>query len=133
MIQSKVNHMKIPAQYLPVMPYLILKDAKLFSDFAKKVFGATEQLIVPAEDSGIMHGELKIHDAVIMFAQAGDSWTEKTAGMYLYVEDTESVYKAAIAAGAKSLMEPQRKDYGFTAGFNDPFGNQWWVVQAEEA
>ncbi len=123
--------MKIPAQYLPVMPYLILKNPKAFSDFAKTVFGAKEQLVVPAEDNSIMHGELKIHDAVIMFAQASDSWSEKSAGMYIYVEDIDSVYKAAMENGAKSLMEPQKKDYGYTAGFNDPFGNQWWIVAAE--
>ncbi|WP_224998619.1 glyoxalase/bleomycin resistance/extradiol dioxygenase family protein [Cesiribacter sp. SM1] len=123
--------MKIPAQYLPLMPYLILKNAKAFSDFAKTVFGAKEQLTVPAADGSIMHAELKIHDAVIMLAQAGDNWSEKTAGMYIYVEDVDSVYHAAINGGAQSLMEPQKKDYGYTAGFNDPFGNQWWIVAAE--
>ena len=52
-------------------------------DFAKEVFDVTEQLIVPADNDKIMHGELKIHDAVIMFAGASDSGKEKTAAMYM--------------------------------------------------
>jgi PhnB protein len=122
--------MKIPDHYLPVMPYLILKDAQGFLDFAKAVFGAEEQLIVPGEaDRGIMHGELRVGDAVIMFAGATAEWGEKTAGMYIYVKDVDKVYAAALAQGARSLMHPEKKDYGYTAGFEDPFGNQWWIVQ----
>jgi len=123
--------MKIPSQYLPVMPYLILRDAPGFLRFAREVFGATEQLIVPDEDRGIMHGELKIGDAVIMFAGATDQWTEKSAGMYLYITGVDKVFQAALDRGAQSLMPPERKDYGYTAGFNDPYGNQWWIVEAE--
>ena len=124
--------MKIPPQYLPVMPYLILKNAKEFASFARSVFGATEQLLVPSENDTVMHGELKIHDAVIMFGEASESWNEKTAGMYIYVEDVDGVYQTAISRGAKSIMPPQQRDYGYTAGFNDPFGNQWWIVAPEK-
>jgi len=122
--------MNIPTQYLPVMPYLILRDAQGFLDFSKAVFGAQEQLIVPAEGGrGIMHGELRIHDAVIMFAGATDDWKEKSAGMYIYVPEVDSVYQAALARGARSLMAPEKKEYGYTAGFEDPYGNQWWIVE----
>jgi uncharacterized glyoxalase superfamily protein PhnB len=124
--------MKIPEQYLPVMPYLILEDARAFAEFAKSVFGAKEQLIVPAADNKIMHGELKIHDAVIMFANSGANWSEMKAAMYLHVLDVKTVYEKAMQLGAKSLGEPGQKEYGYTAGFEDPFGNQWFVVEAEK-
>lgn len=125
--------MKIPSEYLPVMPYLILKDSKGFLKFAKEIFHATEQMIVPAEDGmSIVHGEIKIFDAVIMFAQASDSWAEKSSGMYIYLEDVNHVYSNAISKGSKSLMLPEKKDYGYTAGFEDPFGNQWWIVEGEK-
>ncbi len=55
------------------MPYLVLNDGKGFAEFAKSVFGATEQLIAPTDDNKIGHGELKIYDAVIMFANSGDN------------------------------------------------------------
>ena len=125
--------MKIPAQYLPVMPYLILNHAQAFADFTKAVFGATEQTLVPADNGTIMHGELKIHEAVIMFGDASAAWPEKTAAMYIYVEDVDRVYQAALNHGAKNLHAPEQKGYGYTAGFADPHGNHWFVVQAELA
>jgi len=121
--------MKVPSNYLPVMPYLILNDSKGFLAFAKEVFNAQEQLIVPGENGQIMHGEIKIHDAVIMFAQASDHFASKSAGMFIYVENVNHVYEAALKHQAISLMPAEEKDYGFTAGFEDVFGNQWWIVQ----
>ena len=121
--------MNIPQNYLPVMPYLILKEAKAFMDFAKLVFNAKEQMIVPGENETIMHGELKIHDAVIMFAQAGETWTEKTAGMYIYVTNVNKVYQKALEKGSTALMAPEKKEYGYSGGFEDPFGNHWWIVE----
>ena len=113
------------------MPYLILDDAPGFLEYAKKVFGATEMLIVPGNDGrGIMHGEIKIHDAVIMFANSNENWKEKSGGMFIFVEDVNHVYNAAIEQGGTSLQKPNQQDYGYTAGFEDPYGNQWWINQA---
>jgi PhnB protein len=124
--------MKIPGQYLPLMPYLIVRDAQAFLEFSKKVFGATEQMIVPGEDGRkIMHGEIRIHDAVIMFSGANNTWPEKTAGMFVYVDDVDKVYADALEHGGKSLMAQTTQEYGYTAGFEDPFGNHWWIVQGE--
>lgn len=121
--------MNIPPQYLPVMPYIILDDANGFKDFMSKVFDATEQLIVPADDGKITHGELRAGDAVIMFASSHAEWKEKTCGMFIYVKSVDEVYGKALQAGATSLMNPVQQEYGYTAGFNDPFDNQWWIVQ----
>jgi len=121
--------MKIPAQYLPVMPYLIIKDAKAFKIFMTDVFGATEQLLVPRDEHLIMHGELRIGDAVIMFADATEVYKERPAGMFIYVESVNDVYNKAISKGAKSQMVPQKMEYGYTAGFEDEWGNQWWPVE----
>ncbi|MGQ3089063.1 VOC family protein, partial [Flavobacterium sp.] len=108
--------MKIPSNYLPVMPYLILDKAIEFLEYAKKVFNATEQMIVPGDGGrGIMHGEIKIHEAVIMFAGSTGNWQQKTAGMFLFVEDLERVYNAAIEQGGTSLQKPEKKDYGYSA------------------
>lgn len=123
--------MKIPPQYLPVVPYLILDDSKKFLDFAKYVFAATEQHIARHDNGDIMHGEIRIFDAVIMFSQASENWGTKPAGMFLYVENVDQTYEAGLRYDAVSLMPPEQKDYGYTAGFEDPFGNQWWLVQGE--
>ncbi len=126
--------MKIPENYLPVMPYIIVEKANDFLDFTKKVFGAKEQMIVPDENDparGIMHGEVRIHDAVIMFANSTDIWHQKTAGMFIYVGNVDTVYMTALESGSKSLQQPEKKEYGYSAGFEDPFGNQWWIAQGE--
>lgn len=121
--------MNIPPHYLPVMPYLILHDAKAFLDFSKSVFGATELMIVRDETDEIRHGEINIGKAVIMFGQSSDDWAAKPASMFLYVGNVDQVYDAAMRHNAISLMPPEDKDYGYTAGFEDPFGNHWWIVQ----
>lgn len=124
--------MKIPSQYLPVMPYLIIKGSKDFPGFAREVFDADEQLIVPGEDNQIQHGELRIGEAVIMFAEASDQWKEKTAAMYMYVESVDDTYRRSLASGAKSLQSPIQQEYGYSAGFEDPFGNHWFIVQGDK-
>jgi len=124
--------MNIPSTYLPVMPYLILDDAAAFLEYAKRVFNATEQMIVPDEERRtIRHGEIRIHDAVIMFANSMEQWKQKTAGMFIYVDNLDRVYTTAIEQGGLSLDKPQKKEYGYSAGFEDPFGNQWWITQPE--
>lgn len=117
------------------MPYLILNDARRFLEFAKTVFDASEQMIVPGADGdgrAIMHGEIRIGDAVIMFADATDKWSEKSSGMFLYVKDVDNVWKKAKETGVTELMPPAMQEYGYSAGFSDPFGNQWWITKAED-
>ena len=123
--------MKIPAQYLPVVPYLILNDSQGFLDFAKQVFSAAEQSINTYDNGNIQHGEIRIYDAVIMFAQATETFSSKPAGMFLYVLDVDKTYDLGLRNNAISLMPPSKQDYGYTGGFEDPFGNQWWLVQGD--
>ncbi|MFP9113243.1 VOC family protein [Flavobacterium sp. RHBU_3] len=122
--------MTIPQQYLPVMPYIIVDDAVAFLDFCKNVFSALEQLIVPGEsERAIMHGEIRIGDAVIMFAGGSEQWGTKTSGMFIFVNDADAIYNAALQHGATSLMKPTQQNYGYSGGFEDLFGNQWWICQ----
>jgi len=121
--------MQIPAQYNRLMPYMIVPKAYEFIAFMKGVFGAEEQIIVPRSEGVIMHGELRIGDAVIMFADVTEQFDARPAGIFIYVDDVDETYKKALAAGAVSHMEPTKMDYGYTCGFKDVFGNDWWPVQ----
>lgn len=124
--------MKIPKEYNALMPYLVLEDVRGFLEFAKSVFKAEEQMIVPDEDPRkIRHGEIRIGEAVVMFAGATDTWKPQTAGLFLYVPDVDSVHADALKAGSKELMPPGKQDYGYTSGFEDPFGNSWWIALGE--
>ena len=124
--------MKIPEQHQAVMPYLILKNAAAFLEFAKTVFGAEEKFKSLREDqSMIMHAEINISGSVIMFAEATDQFSSFPAGLFIYVEDADRTYQAAIEAGATSIMEPADMDYGRSSGVTDAFGNQWWITRAK--
>ena len=84
--------MKIPNEYLPVMPYVITEDASGFLEFAKQVFGATPQMIVPGDGGrSIRHGEIRIFDAVIMFADTPENFAPCACGMFIYVEGVDSI------------------------------------------
>ncbi|RZJ74797.1 MAG: VOC family protein, partial [Flavobacterium sp.] len=93
--------MELPDYYLPIMPYIIVDDSTAFLAYMKRVFSATELMIVPddKDPSKIMHGELKIQDAVIMFANSTEIWKEKTSGMFLIVEDVDRIYNAGVEQG----------------------------------
>jgi PhnB protein len=121
--------MQIPSHYNRLMPYLIVPNAYQFIEFMKNVFGATEQAILPRSEKAIMHGELRIGDAVIMFADTTNQIEARPAGIFIYVENTDETYQKALAAGATSIREPVQQPYGYTCGFRDPFGNDWWPVE----
>ena len=121
--------MKIPAHYTRLMPYLIIPSAYKFMEFMKNVFDATEQAIIPRSEGVIMHGELRIGEAVIMFADTTDQAAAKPAGIFIYMNGVDEIYTKALATGATSLMAPTQQEYGYTCGFHDPFGNDWWPVE----
>ncbi|MEO6719356.1 MAG: VOC family protein [Ferruginibacter sp.] len=121
--------MTIPDQYNRLMPYLVIPNAYKFIDFMKVVFGAAEQMVAPRSEGVIMHGELRIGDSVIMFADVTEDISARPAGIFIYVDDLDEVYKKALAAGATSTMEPTQQSYGYTCGLKDPFGNDWWPVE----
>jgi PhnB protein len=124
--------MQIPSQYNRLMPYLIVPDAAAFIIFMKEVFDAEEQILVPRSEGIIMHGELRIGDSVIMFADVTPEFTARPAGMFIYVDDVKATYNKALAAGAISVMEPAEQSYGLTCGFKDRFGNDWWPTEGEK-
>ncbi len=129
-LNDKNKQMKIPQQYTQLMPYLIIKGTDRFKKFMEKVFDAKEQMIVPGEDGTVMHGELRVGNAVIMYAEAGGQFAVMNAGMFIYVDNADATYKKALAAGAVTVegQEPSDKDYGRTCGVKDPFGNTWWIT-----
>ncbi|MEP7317648.1 MAG: VOC family protein [Panacibacter sp.] len=123
--------MVAPDYYLPVMPYLIINKAYDFIDFVQRVFDAKTQLIVPREEGVIMHGEITIGKAAIMICDANETYKPRPAGMFLLIQNVDELYHKGLANGAVSLQEPDAREYGRSAGFEDVFGNQWWLTQPE--
>ncbi|HRP57310.1 VOC family protein [Agriterribacter sp.] len=121
--------MNIPNGHQQLMPYLILEHPRDFIRFASTVFDAvltSEHL----RDDGvtIMHAEAKIGECTVMFAQATEQWPSQTANLFIYANDTDKSYAAALENGGISVMEPSDQSYGRACGVKDPSGNTWWIT-----
>ena len=123
-----MKNVNIPEGYPQLMPYLIVNNAAKFIDFTREVFGAAEKFKTMRDEQTIMHAEISIGDSVIMLADATAQYTPQNAGMFLYVDDCDSVFKKATDNGATEVMPPADQNYGRSAGITDPFGNTWWIT-----
>ena len=123
----------IPDNYPRVSPYLIVSDVGKTIDFLKKVFNAKEIERMTLKDGTVNHAEVKIGDSVIMMGKGGPQYPPMPAMLYIYVEDTDAAYNAAINAGAESVMKPVNQFYGDrNAGVKDSDGIQWWIASHVE-
>ncbi len=119
----------IPDGYHSVTPYVVVQAAAKLIDFMKQAFDAQEIERMQQPDGVIMHAEVKIGDSIIMLSDARGDFKPMPCAMYLYVNDTDAIYKRALLAGATSIMEPANKFYGDrNAGVIDPSDNMWWIA-----
>ena len=124
----------VPEHYSPVMPYIVLPDdAEGFIGFIEDVFGAKKKLRADTDDGALMHAEYSINGGTIMFGQSGGEWKPFPCGMFVVVDDVDSIYANAIDKGAAGNQEPGNRGYGRAAGFIDKWGNQWWLNSPSEA
>ena len=62
-----------------------MPGAYKFIEFIKGVFGATVKHVTPRSKVVIMHGELRIGDSVIMFADTTEQFAPRPLGIFIYV------------------------------------------------
>jgi PhnB protein len=128
-----------PEGFHTATPYLIIKNASEAIEFYKKAFGATEMERIADPDGRIRHAEIKIGDSPFMISDEGapeyPEWLSPTSRggtpvhIYLYVEDADAMFNAAIAAGAKQLLPVQDQFYGDrSGGVTDPYGHIWYIA-----
>ena len=119
----------IPDGYHTITPYLTVDDLPRLVDFVQAAFGATMKEAVPDAEGKLRHAEVVIGDSVVMMGQAREGSAARPGALYLYVENTDAAYAAALRAGATSIMEPADQFYGDrNAGVQDPVGNYWWIA-----
>jgi len=123
--------------YNPLHPYLIIKNCAEAIDFYMKAFGASERERMTQPDGRIGHAEIQIGDSVVMVADehpeigafSPEHYGGSPVSLHVYVEDCDAAYRRAIAAGAKTVRDPQDQPYGDRyAGVLDPFGYKWWMA-----
>jgi len=118
----------IPEGYHTITPFLVVKDARRLIEFMKNAFDA-EVNHISENDGVVMHGEVKIGNSMLMLAEENVNAPASSTGLYLYVTDTDAMYKKAIVAGGVSIMEPADQFYGDrNAGVKDFAGNNWWIA-----
>ena len=131
----------IPVGYHNITPYLMVRNAAAAIDFYKKAFNAVELMRFPGPGGKIMHAEVKIGDSPVMLAdempEEGHVGPQTLGGvgvsMMLYVEDVDTRFAQAIAAGATIKRPVQDQFYGDRNGtLVDPFGHVWSIGTHKE-
>jgi PhnB protein len=133
----------IPEGFHTVTPVLTFENAAPAIDWYKKALGAEEASRAVGPDGKIMHAELRIgnskimlHDAM-MGAKGPKGFGGSPVSLWIYVDDSDSLYNRAIGAGAKAADGPmgklQDQFWGDRAGtVNDPHGYSWTIATRKE-
>lgn len=131
----------IPKGYHSLTPFLVVNDATRAIDFYERAFGAKEKSRFDGPDKKVVHAELKIGDSLIMLSDElpdGGTRSPRTlhgssAGMFLYVDNVDNVFRQAVSAGAKADAEPSDMFWGDRLGrLTDPFGHHWSLATHKE-
>ncbi len=131
----------VPDGFHTVTPYLIVRDAASALEFYKKAFGAVETLRHLGPTGKVMHAQIRVGSSPLMlseeFPDVGTRGPQSLGGtavfLYLYVEDADSWYQRAVAAGAQVVRPLNDEFYGDRAGtVGDPFGHVWTIASRKE-
>ena len=125
----------IPKGYHTITPYFSVRDAHGLIDFLKRAFDAVAE-VHTMPDGTILNAQVQVGTSMVLIGQAPkDRPADQLmpAMLYMYVEDVDTVYRKAIAAGGESIIEPRDQFYGDRVGaVRDPAGNQWWIATHKE-
>jgi len=114
-----------------IAPWLSVSRATEAVDYYKAAFSAAERYRL-ADDAGqVIVAQLSIGDAEFWLQEDADSSPEhqdrRSVRMILTVNDPDSVFKQAIAAGASEVAAVS-EDNGWRIGrIADPFGHHWEI------
>jgi PhnB protein len=133
----------VPEGFHTVTPHLIMGNAAAAIDWYKKALGAEEKARAVGPDGKIMHAELRIGNSIVMLndAMMGGKSARTLGGspasLWVYVDDADSLFNRAVAAGAKVPDGPmgQIADqfWGDRCGtFTDPEGFSWTIATRKE-
>lgn len=108
--------------YRTVTARIFVDDVDAQVGFLRRVFGAAGDVV-----SGRL-AEMRIGDSQVMVSSA-EHRGPFPAFLYVYVEDADTTYRRAVAAGALSLEAPLDTPYGDRrAMVQDPFGNVFQIA-----
>jgi uncharacterized glyoxalase superfamily protein PhnB len=85
------------------------------------------------DDQAVIHAELRLGDAAVMVAPADEAYEipkligrSTGHGLYLQVDDVPALHAAALEAGGRDVVAPERTEWGTErARVLDPEGYEW--------
>ena len=114
--------MPLPDGWHTLTPRIVVEDPEALVDFLRRAFGAAAA-VEPDRPAVV-----RIGDSVLLVSGVGPR-PATPAFLYLYVDDADSVYRRAVAAGARSLEPPGDMPYGDRrAMVEDRWGNVWQIA-----
>jgi uncharacterized glyoxalase superfamily protein PhnB len=112
-----------PDGWHTVTPRIVVSDPESLIGFIKAVF------LARGEFRPGLPAEIRIGDSVVMISGGEGLRDPMPAFLYVYVENTDTTYRRALAANAISLEEPADMLYGDRrAMVRDPWGNRWQIA-----
>jgi len=137
-----------PAGWPRLSCSIFYDDPRAAIDWLCRAFGFEVRLKVEGDDGTIHHSELCFGEGLVMVsgAQGTEAWQQiyrspkaigggVTQALALFVDDVDTHYAHAIAAGAKVHRELSTSDYGDdywvdrSYGALDLEGHLWWFMQ----
>ena len=123
-----------------IVPHIYVEGASAAIEFYRRAFGASELFRIARADGSILHAELSICGSVIMIGDPeGNLYGEPrrlgrcTAGLHVFSEDNEALWRRAVGAGAEAVQAPTDMFYGASsASVRDPFGHVWVLLTWKE-
>jgi PhnB protein len=133
----------VPEGFHTVTPMLTLDDTTKAISWYTKALGAQEVSRAVDADGHILHAQIRIGDAQIMLhdammgAKAPQAMGGSPISMWIYVEDCDTLFNRAVAAGGKVAEGPmgQMSDqfWGDRCGtLTDPEGYTWTIATHKE-
>jgi len=134
----------VPAGYHTITPYIVVQGGAAAIEFYKKAFGAEEIYRMDMPDGRLGHAELQIGDSRLMLSDEMPEMPDAVArtpktlggttfGFNVYLEDVDSRFERAVAAGAKVRRPLTNQFYGDRSGtVEDPFGHLWTLASRVE-
>ncbi len=129
----------VPDGFHTVTPVLTLDDAKQAIDWYRKALGAELVSNHLGPDGKMMHAELSIGNSRIMLhdAMMGGKGPKAFGGspmsLWIYVDDCDTLFNRAVAAGGEVKMQMQDQFWGDRCGtLTDPHGYSWSIATHKE-
>ncbi|MFI9049958.1 VOC family protein [Streptomyces sp. NPDC053427] len=114
-------------------PAVLYRDAQAAIRLLTEAFGFTQEAVYEGEGGTVVHAELSYGNGRVMLGSKGHGGAFDEAmgdagptGVYVVVEDTDTHYARARAAGVEILMPPTDQDHGSRDYMaRDGEGNVW--------